>query len=363
MAKGKRKYWIAAVLVLFVLYIFFAAGPIPVETILSPSRLSSLESGYSGVMENRDGETAFLPFTLGDRFGYMDGEGRFSINRNKKGNISLSKDYWAEYESRPGVIEIRTPTNELKLSIENPRAYPLFLDDRIFLVGEEQNSLSALDDSGAPLWTYDFSAPLTCIDAAAGLVLAGSLDGVIELLDQSGKRVFLFEPGGSRFSVILGCTISRDGTMLGIVSGIDDQRFLLLERFGEEGNIEYKVIYHEFLEDGFRRPVHVSFTGDDQQIIYECQGGLGIYALTAGSSRKIPLEGTIAAVDLTGNGGLLFIITSLSVRQKRLVAVELPGTVILEAPFKSENVFLGRAGKHLYVGGGTTLASFELEQR
>jgi hypothetical protein len=363
-AKEKKKWWLAIVFLLFILYIFAAPRPIRTETVIAPRWLSSLDSDFPVALGPESSrESKIFPFTLGDRFGYADTAGRFLINKPKEGYISRSEKYWAEYKEEPETVEIRDSSNEVLLSIENGRGYPLFLDNRIFLVGKDQNSLTALDEEGNTLWIYDFAAPLTCIDAAAGLVLTGSLDGSVELINLEGKRIFLFAPGGSRLAVIAGCAISRDGSRLGIISGIDDQRFLLLERFGERGNEEYKVIYHEFLEDGFTRPVYISFIDRDSRIIFERAGGLGVHTLNTRSSIKIPLEGNIAALDLEGSGGLLFIVTSQSALQKRLVTVRLPGSIIMEAPFKSRDVFFHREGTHFYVGGGSILASFELEKR
>jgi hypothetical protein len=364
-SKANKKHKFLICVVLFTAYIFAAARPIPPETILVPRWFSSLESGYpvafSGELPAPPASIAGqIPFRLGKRFGYVDQDGRFGINQVLSGELSLSRDYWAEYEAIPESIDVRDPQGEKILKIEKGRGYPLFLDNRIFLVGDEQTSLSALDDKGEILWTYDFAAPLTCIDAAGGMILTGSLDGAVEVLDASGRRIFLDRPAGSRISVILGCSLSRDGTMIGIVSGIDDQRFLLLEQFGTG---EYRVSYHEFLEDGFRRPVHVSFIDQDNRIAFERQGGLGIYELNTRISRKIPLEGEVAALDGAGNDGLFFVISAHRGLEKRLVGIELPGTVFMEAPFKSSGVFLERRESLLYLGGGSTLASFKLEKR
>jgi hypothetical protein len=363
-AKRKKKWWLAAGFLLFILYIFAAPRPIRTETVITPRWLSSLDSD-SPVTLNAESsrENKIFPFMLGDRFGYVDTAGRFHINKPKEGYISRSEKYWAEYTNEPGTIEIRDSSNEVLFTVENGRGYPLFLDGRVFLVGKDQNSLTALDEDGGALWTYDFAAPLTCIDAAAGLVLTGSLDGSVELINSAGKRIFLFAPGGSRLSVITGCALSRDGSRFGVISGLDDQRFLLLERFGEKGNEEYKVIYHEFLEDGFTRPVYISFIDGDSRVIFERSGGLGVHTINTRSGIRIPLEGNIAAVDQEGSGGLLFIVTSQSVLEKRLVTVRLPGSIIMEAPFKSRDVFFHREETRFYVGGGNILASFELEKR
>ncbi|MDR0554168.1 MAG: WD40 repeat domain-containing protein [Treponema sp.] len=368
MGKENRKYWLLSGFVIFIVYFFTASQPVPVETILVPRWLSSLESNYPVNLQANPpaapdvesaGTEAFIPFELGGRFGYVNDEGRFVINRIKRGYASVSDEYWAEYKPIPAAIEIRDPQNRELLSIESGKGYPFFLDGRIFFINAEQNSLQAAGPDGKIAWTYDFASPLTDIDAAAGLVLTGSLDGTVELLNTEGQRIFFFEPGGSRLMAIYGCRISSDGSRLAIISGYDDQRFLLLERFGDS----YKVIYHEFLNDGFNWAVHIAFIDHDSRVAFERQGGLGIYDINARESLYLELPGNISALESYGGDNLLFLINSLDERQKELVAVRLPGTIILKAPFKSENVFMRRQGSRLYVGGGGILSSFEISKR
>jgi len=349
---SKQKKLLIIGIIFFVIYTFAAARPIPIETILSPKWFISLESNYPTAIP--DDTTELLPFFLGSRpggyFGFVDKEGNFTINQVLRANreVSLSPTNWAEYDTLPRNIEVRNPLNQRVLQIENVRGYPLFLDNRIFIISNGQNSISAVNDEGETLW-----------------VLAGLLDGTVEVLNNEGKRVFSFVPGGSRRSVIYGCAISRDGSRIAIVSGIDLQRFLLLERHGTEqaGNIDYRVIFHEFLEEGFRRAVHVSFIDNDSRVVFERQGGLGIYEIRSRTSLRIPLQGEIISVDGFGSDRLLFLITSEENSQKRLVVIRLPGTIVISAPFKSENSFLGRQGSIVYIGGNMTLAAFELEKK
>jgi hypothetical protein len=377
LAKERRNYWIIGIVTLFVVYVFAAARPIPQETIMVPQWLSSLESGYTmpldgaeaagtGEPEEMAESPSPLPFRLGDRFGYVDARGALPINRVKDRNIFLSVPYWAEYDDVPEKIEILDNAGNPAFTIDesgSTQGYPLYLDDRLFLVGKEMNSLIALDGEGKALWSYDFAAPLTCIDAAAGFILTGSLDGAVEILDREGQRFYFFEPGGSRVSGILGCAFSQDGRRLGIISGIDDQRFLLLERYGDPGRGEFRVVHHEFLDDGFRRPVHISFIDNDNRVVFERQGGIGVYDLRNRQSRLVPLDGTVLALDAEGLGGIFFAINARPGRQKELVGIKLPGTIVLKAPFRSDQTFLRRSGARLYLGGGNVLAAFELGKR
>ena len=377
MAKQRKKLRIVILFLLFIAYFIAAARPIPKETILAPKWLSSLESGVPISLGRVQVREQFTPFILGYRFGYIDPYGNFTINNLKTGYIYLSENLWTEYDAEPVNIEIKNIDSEIILNIENPRGYPILLDKRIFILGTEQNALSEIDINGNVLWTYEFGAPITCIDAAAGLVLIGSVDGIIEILDSNGRRIFYFEPGGSRFSVILGCAISSDGSRIGIISGIDQQRFLMLERFGSSGG-DYRVVYHEFLGSDFRRPVYISFIDEDRRIVFESYQGIGCYNVKYRRTIRIPLEGTIAAIDTSGSQGFFFLINSLSGQQKEFVGIRFPqdswlagfraghdmrDAIFVRAPFKSDDVFLGRNGSMIIAGGGTTLISFALEEK
>ena len=363
--KADKKIGFIAGIVLFAVYFFLAARPVPLETVLIPVWLNSVESGtpaYLGGAPPHDVTPQRIPFTLGNRFGYVSRDGLLSVNQVKRANVSISRERWAEYEEEPSRIAVYDNSGEQVAVIENPRGYPFFLDGRTFLISSEQNAISAIGETGAVSWTYEFAGPLTDADSAAGLLLVGTLDGMAGLLDSGGRQVFSFEPGGSQYSVILGCAISHDGSRLALISGIDGQRFLVLERFGS--NIgDYKVVYHEFLGDGFRRKVYISFVEDDRWIVFERSGGLGFYEISSRKSSKVELDGEVYAVDHSGGKGMVFAVISRSEGAKELVGIRLPGRVIIESPFKSEDVFLGRMDSRLIVGGGQTLASFDLEKK
>ena len=382
MAQKKRKVLIIIVFLLFVVYFFLAARPVRREIVLELKWISSLIGGsYQNDSYQSNPSTvagALLPFTLGSGFGYVDSLGRFAINRTKANDIYLSQTMWTEYDPEPVNIEIKNVFEETIVNIENTRGYPILLDNRIFIVGSEQNSLSEIGADGNVLWSYEFGAPLTCIDAAAGFLVTGSIDGVVEVFNSVGERIFNFEPGGSRYSVILGCAISSNGSRIGIISGIDQQRFLLLEDSGTVGSAEpseYKVVYHEFLESNFRRPVRITFIDEDRRIVFERSGGLGCYNIRTRHGFFIPLDGEIVAIDDSGDDGFFFVITSHFNQEKRLTGIRLPqerlffssvsarDAIFLSASFKTEDVFLGRTGSSLVTGGGSALISFGLEER
>jgi len=368
----KKSARLVIIFLFLVVYFFMAVRTVPRETILVPAWISSLEADVPAFGGSSGAPDRLLPFILNSHFGYVDSSGKFAVNRIKTSDIYLDEKMWTEYGNILSSIEIKNISQETIINIENTKGYPFLLDNRVFIFGSEQNELSEIDNNGNTIWTYDYGAPLTCIDTAAGLVLTGSLDGIIEILDAKGKRIYFFEPGGSRYPVILGCAISRNGSRIGIISGIDKQRFILLERFG---NNEYKVIYHEYLETGFRRPVHITFIDEDSQIVFEREGGIGCYNIKSRRTIFIPLDGKIAAVDNSGDQGLLFLIVSHPMQRNELIGIKIPqdnfflrsvdmrSTIFLKAPFRSADVFLGRKDSMFVVGGGKTLISFNLEEK
>jgi len=385
MMKKKIKGRVILFAVLFFVYFILAARPVPRETILTPKWINSLESdntiNLNEAARSGNSQTHLFPFTLGYHFGYIDTSGQFAVNKIKTGDIYLSENMWTEHPPEPSVIEIKNIEGETIINIDNPMGYPFLLDNRVFIVGSEQNSLSEIDRNGNVLWTYEFGSILIDIDAAAGLVAAATIEGIVEILNTEGKRVYIFQPGGSRQEIIYGCAISRDGTRIGIISGHDPQRFLLLEKFGVDES-EYRVVYHESLGRGFIRSVRISFIDQDRRVVYERQGGINCYNIRSRRSIFIPLEGEVAAIDNSGDRGMMFLITKNMYQpmQKELIGIRLLRdrrilnsqsgnipTVFLKAPFKSEDVYLGRrqagSGSVLVVGGGAALIAFDLEEK
>ena len=368
MAEKKKVYFIILAIFAFIAYTLLAAQPVPPETILKSNWLVSLGGDQNTEAPAVNG--LLIPFKLGKRFGYVDNTGTLILNKESEYTVSLSPEFWSEFDPAPRVLVIHDPVSGGEIILENPLSYPLFLDGRILLISKDQTSLEELNSEGEVLWRHDFEAPLTCIDAASGYILTGTLDGMIDLLDGQGNPLFpSYAPGASRIPVILGCVISSNGTKIAIVSGIDKQRFLFLEWYG---NNDYRVTYHEFLKgEGFRREVQMAFIENDTRVVFEQEAGLGIYDVKSRSTITLPLPGQIEGfpvrlevLDEEGNDGFFFYISSgTKTGEKRFVALKLPDKELMNLSFKSEVSFLTRRGKDLFVGGGQTLASFTLDKR
>jgi len=362
-AEKKRKKWLILSFVVFIVYLFVASSPIPEETVLVNRWIVATPQTGS---ENQDPKVlppstrTWIPFKAADRFGYFDTEGRFAFNRPIENYVSLSPTLWAEYGSQDDQIDVHTVNDDGIIHLKNPQGYPFFGDNKIFVVGREQNSIESVDTSGKILWKYDYNAPITALDGEADLVLIGGLNGTIEVLDNQGKSIFSFEAGGSRIPVITGARLSRDGKKIALISGIDRQRFILLERSGPT----YKVSYHEYLDQGFRRPVFLAFIDRGRKIAFERERALGIFDINRRKSYTIPLEGSIVGMEEEGTSNRLFLLTAEETDGRfNLIGIGLPDTLILKSQFSGSTAFIDRRGNRLFLGNDKLLAAFDFMQR
>jgi hypothetical protein len=359
MTLKKIRVQITMGILVFFVYAFLAVAPIPEEEVLLKGWIRSFESAYTG----QSGESELYPFELGRsdtvRFGYFDKNGIFTINRVTKKNLSLSNGRFAEYEAVPHTFEVKNSADETLLRLENTTGYPLFLNEKIYLISSEQNAVAEIAEDGSEVWSYALASPLTCVAGAQGRLLLGTLDGTVELLDEKGARTFFFETGGSRITCVYGVAISQDLSRIAVISGVDDQRFLLFEQYAGS----YQVGHHEFIGDGKRRPVYIRFLDGDTRLAFEYEDGLGLYEIKSRTSYRIPLDGEIAAIDNKGTDGLLFMVTKEGENRKRLIGIKYPASVIIKTPFTSAGAFMYRADNALFVASDRGLASFLLDKK
>ena len=351
----KKKYRLIIFISLFVVYTFLAAEVIPSETVLSFRWIASLDTSYPASAD----PATLIPFESGGRFGYVDSNGVFAINRVKKENVYLSTELWTEYSGTPDKINIKNPFGEDRIVLENPGGYPFFLDGKIFLLSNEQYSIARLSDTGETLWSRDFAAPVTCADSAAGIFIAGLLDGTVEVISENGEWLYSSEPTGSRIAAVFGCAVAASGKAIAVICGIDAQRFLYIEQFGPN----WRITHHEFLGEGLRRNVYVAFIDGGTRVLFEREDGVGIYDTEKRAAHKVHLNGKITGIDREGGNGMVLLITSDTDAKKRLIAIRYPDTIVIEAPFESARTFLSRSGNTVFVGGGGALASFGIEKK
>jgi hypothetical protein len=189
---------------------------------------------------------------------------------------------------------------------------------------------------------------------------------MIELLDGGGRQVFPAYAPAARIPVIAGCRISSDGSKIALIAGVDQQRFIFLERYGIS---DYRVTYHEFLRgEAFRREVHIAFINNDTKVVFEQPETLGVFDVKTRTRSALPLSGKIEVMDESGADSFFFLVVSENGGHgagKRLVALNAAqnakNTILLSVPFTGETAFFARRENDLFIGGGMTLAAFRLD--
>ncbi|GMO55425.1 MAG: hypothetical protein Ta2G_14580 [Termitinemataceae bacterium] len=355
--EDKKDYRVFIVIAIFVVYTLIAAEPIPPETVLAVKWIRSLEAPNEKPELTED--SVLTPFELGDNFGFVERDGQIVLNEKKKGYLSMSSNRFAEYYGEAEKIEIKDTKKNLIFTMNNLQAYPFFLQDRNFMVHKEQNCISELDNEGNILWTYFFSSAITCVDASQEFLVCGTLDGTVFLLNKKGALEYSYEPSGSRIACIYGCAISKDGTKFAVISGIDKQRFV----FFEYSLSSWRVRSHEFLDEGFRRPVNILFINNDTRIAYERENAVGIYEIEKRKTFKVPIKDRIEYISCASDDSLLFLVSGNGSDQKTFTAIKEPQTTIISAPFTSKNSFLSVEGKNIVLGGNSNLSSFEIVKK
>jgi hypothetical protein len=273
--------------------------------------------------------------------------------------VSISEDKWAIYSAAPDSVDVFSPSGERVFTLEKLGGYPFFMSKRNFVINSGQYSVREYGPDGDLLWNYDFSAPITCVNASNDLFAVGLLSGVFEVLDKHGSKLYSFEPGGSRLPVILGCAVSATGERAALLCGIDKLRFILLERFSGS----YRVVYHEFLNDDFRRPCLTGFLDDGRHVFFERDNGLSILNAETRQVKNFPLEGRLLSVSGDSSEGRVFVMCETPAGRKKLAGISLDDYVLFKTTWASRGSFLKRQGDELYIGSDKAVAAFAIDTR
>ncbi len=251
------------------------------ELVIIPESYTSLSSydisgapASGGMNVMRSGDTAAYfnqDFSLVARYGSQ----RMAVD-----------DEWLVLPGDEG-LDIIDPDGRLRGRITG-NSTPIARNGSLFVYNRDVGRLSRVDPSnGALIWTREFLSTLTVLDSADGRTLVGLLDGRALVLNPDGEILLRYLPGGSRVEAIYGGSLNSDGTALALVSGLNPQRFILLE----ERKNGFRPVSHHDTESDFRRFVPVGFVGDDNRVLYEGNDEVIAVDTTTYSITHLDLDG------------------------------------------------------------------------
>ena len=347
MVKKRLFLFIGSAFATSLIYLIVAAKPISPEFTLKTLWTLNLDNAIPRTVQAETIKEDPIPFVLGNRYGYISPDGAFLDTRSLQQNqlISITPKLVSVINPIPDTVTIESWASRTAILIKDATGYPFLVQDRIFLIGKDQDSIASITASGTVRWNYGVSSPITALDCNLDKILIGTLDGTVYLLSSEGELLYTFQPGGSRLSIILGAALASDGDNIALISGIDKQRFILLSKSGQT----YKVVHHQFLNTDYRRQVIIKFAQNNQYVLFEGKSNLSVFDGLKKRLYEIPIDKPIQAIETLENNNNVFVMAGTE-NQRQLIALSLPNKKMLSSSFVSPESFIYGRSDQLIVG-------------
>lgn len=278
----QRGVFFIGLILISVYYFLFPRGS-GKELILTPDSLTSLEPTESaaGLSPGRT-----LAISSGSRAGFVnDNHELISLYTSDRMAID---DHWIAVSGDDG-LDLLEPDGRLITRIPDS-SFPISRNGNLYLYRNDAGVLLKIDPvSGRIMWRLEYISPVTVLDGRQGRTLVGLLDGRVQLIDDSGKVLLGYRPGGSRVEAVYGGALSSDGSKIALITGLDPQRFILLE----ERKNGFRPVAHHNTSTDFRRSVSIGFIRDNSQILYESDGYITAINLNGYEIQSMELSGRL----------------------------------------------------------------------
>lgn len=296
-------------------------------------------------------------FQLGDIFGYVGPSGRLVHVEKTLFRVALSEAGFVNYTRIGSDWVLRDPAGERLFSFAG-RGYPMASADgaRVFVVKTDLTGLQEVDRSGEVLWNRDFPSMLTSISIEGNHLIAGLMDGSLELLDRTGAVVFTHAASGSRIPVILAAAASPDGSRLACVCGIDPQVLTVLGKKGAS----FAETSRTLLSAEFRKEVRLLFSPDSRYLVLEGDGAAGLADPGSRELSWTPLGGSLAGVSFLGRARAAALLARGESSWRLSIAAPL-SSVLCAVSFRATAAFLGSVDGQILLGIDGRLLRVDME--
>ena len=305
----KKLFYIGSILVLLLYFVLFPF-PLGRELYFIPGGKKNAEQ-----INTARAHGPFYGVEFADYTGFVDPDLRFTVLMKIKHYTALSDCFMIPFDPADPAKEIMDPAGE-KTGSFSGNGFPVVIQSRIFVYDAAQNMLEERDKSGNRLWRISTPSLITAMSATESLVLIGYVDGHCVLLDKNGSELVNYRPGGSRIEAVYGVRLSHSGNMFAVISGLDPQRFIVLEK----RETDYRPLDHTELKTNYRRPVNIYFSEDDSRIYWEGNYQVNIYNVEERFFQQYNLDGQPVFIDQDGEEGK---ITLLMTNDKKRYQLEL----------------------------------------
>lgn len=348
----KTKFRVAAMMtaVIGVAYFLACATPLPKPLAIKPVWVDEIPANQTYRSDAVAPVDRILSFETGDLYGYFDTKGGVVASGTRSYGVSVTDSGYVRWDEKPASVSFVDPRGAVQFTT-TMQGYPFMDGHRRFMVSANQSTITEFDNTGGLLWAYDFPSIVTAFSSNDDIAVFGTLDGRIIALDRKGREVLSFAPGGSRIPCIYGCAISPDGRTIAATAGLDRQRIVVLEKREEA----YRVTWHSWMESEFRRPVAMSFTEDGRELVFETQGGIGVYDVASRKERLLSARDPLSLGAAVPGRSLLVALDHPS--SAAVVIASYAGHVFFRLPFAADIASLRAEGDSLFLGVRRAAAS------
>lgn len=360
----RRKLLFLATLIIVFGYLFFFPPAIGKDTVFIPIWYKDFNNTPSGLQteitkaEELQQQKRVFAFQSGKLFGYITKEGDPLFIDRSFFQTTFSDTKFVNTSNIPMNLVVRDYVGSIDFSID-VAGYPVLEENRLIVFSPMRNRISEYNGNGNRLWSREYIAPATCVEYSPEYILVGFLNGIISLLDSEGRELFQFAPTGSSSSrVVYGCTMDPNADSLILITGIEPQRIILLEKKDDT----YKPVFTEILESSFRRTVNMHYSGQEQAVYFEGTDGINILSLKGRTITKISTEGRFKSIVESTLLGLAFITMETEKGSKVLVYRRRTGNSIMSFTFP-HNTSTRIIENSLFFGFNEQLMRLDIQNR
>lgn len=360
--RKKIKYTVVGSLIFIVVYLFAAAVPLENDFYFQPEWTKTVREAEAITPDeaadapsgNPGAPSGMEAFMLARNFGFFTPDGDILRGEARGMRFSAGADAWCVYPADARKTDVYYFNGALKMTVDEP-GFVHLTKHALYLFHPGGGAVSRYADDGAKAWTRDEAAPITAFaDSPAGSII-GYANGLLAAVDARGEEIFSFYPGGSDLPVILAAAISNDGKRAACISGINPQRFILIEI----NKTQHKIIFHHSFDGGVRRQLFAGFGESGRRVFFETGAGLGILDIQEMRLSEIPLHGRILnAGEYPGTNFFLALAKTNS--GHTLSLIEGPEYKIASTEFDAEDAFLILKDGGMYLGTDTNISRINI---
>ncbi len=346
--RKKKALIIFSCFLFIILYLIFAAAPIDSTFKLNSKWSISLTDTPVAY------EDGGIPFKTGQFLGYFSREGSLTALTSFPYMASISKDAWTTYVADAEQTPFYAPDGTLLGTIKEA-GFPWLTNKGNYLFLPGGTGFDKLDQYGNSLWRYEDISPITAFSNSSDGCIVGFADGKLVTFKNDGTIDYSIYPAGSDYQIILGVDISEQNGLTACVCGIDRQRFILFKNTDGQN----KIIYHEYLENNLREQTFVKFSQNSDKVFINDYAGLGIIDCKTLTSKHIPLDGKIIAIEEQPENNMFFVLTKHN-GSYSVYLFENPSAKVGCFSFEASNAFITADGSDLFIGVDSTISKFEV---